>query len=167
MLSEQVLNSKSGIGQAQFSPAQGFGYDFAVVLDPDAAKRQVGKNSYWWWGIAGTWFWIDPTNDLIGIGIIQRMGGSARRRQSRRSVAQGRLRSIGAGTLRRPKKGRPPPGWRPPNGGPQVDAYGVHCTCTKIVWVFMVFGKITVTSCGPDSGCRMLSTYTIPTLHPG
>ena len=74
VLSEQVLNSKSGIGQAQFSPAQGFGYDFAVVLDPDAAKRQVGKNSFWWWGIAGTWFWIDPTNDLIGIGIIQRMG---------------------------------------------------------------------------------------------
>jgi CubicO group peptidase (beta-lactamase class C family) len=75
VLSEQVLNSKSGIGQAQFSTAQGFGYDFAVVLDPDAAKRQVGKNSYWWWGIAGTWFWIDPTNDLIGIGIIQRRGG--------------------------------------------------------------------------------------------
>jgi CubicO group peptidase (beta-lactamase class C family) len=76
VLSEQVLNSKSGIGQAQFSPAQGFGYDFAVVLDPGAAKRQVGKGSYWWWGIAGTWFWIDPTNDLIGIGIIQRRGGA-------------------------------------------------------------------------------------------
>lgn len=75
VLSEQALNSKSGIGQAQFSPAQGFGYDFAVVLDPVAAKRQVGKDSYWWWGIAGTWFWIDPTNDLIGIGIIQRRGG--------------------------------------------------------------------------------------------
>lgn len=75
VLSEQALNSKSGIGQAQFSPAQGFGYDFAVVLDPEGAKRQVGKNSYWWWGIAGTWFWIDPTNDLIGIGIIQRRGG--------------------------------------------------------------------------------------------
>ena len=76
VLSDQVLNSKSGIGQAQFSSAQGFGYDFAVVLDPAAAKRQVGKGSYWWWGIAGTWFWIDPTNDLIGIGIIQRRGGA-------------------------------------------------------------------------------------------
>ena len=75
VLSEQVLNSKSGIGQAQFSPAQGFGYDFAVVIDPAAAKRQVGKDSYWWWGIAGTWFWIDPSNDVIGIGIIQRRGG--------------------------------------------------------------------------------------------
>ena len=74
-LSEQVLNSKSGIGPALFSPAQGFGYDFAVVLDPDGAKRQVGKDSYWWWGLAGTWFWIDPTNDLLFVGIIQRMGG--------------------------------------------------------------------------------------------
>ena len=45
------------------SPAQGFGYDFAVVLDPDGGKRQVGKGTYWWWGIAGTWFWIDPTNE--------------------------------------------------------------------------------------------------------
>jgi CubicO group peptidase (beta-lactamase class C family) len=75
VLSEQVLVSKSGIGQAQFSPAQGFGYDFAVVLDPDAAKRQVGKGSYWWWGIAGTWFWIDPTNEVVFVGIIQRRGG--------------------------------------------------------------------------------------------
>ena len=75
VLSDQALNSKSGIGPAQFSPAQGFGYDFAVVLDPDGAKRQVGKNSYWWWGIAGTWFWIDPTNDVVFVGIIQRRGG--------------------------------------------------------------------------------------------
>jgi CubicO group peptidase (beta-lactamase class C family) len=75
VLSDAALNSKSGIGPAQFSPAQGFGYDFAVVLDPDAAKRQVGKGSYWWWGIAGTWFWIDPTNDVVFVGIIQRRGG--------------------------------------------------------------------------------------------
>jgi len=75
VLSEQVLNNNEGIGQARFSPAQGFGYDFAVVLDPDRAKRQVGKGSYWWWGAAGTWFWIDPTNDLVAIGIIQRRGG--------------------------------------------------------------------------------------------
>ena len=27
-----------------------------------------------WGGAAGTWFWVDPTNDLIFIGMIQRMG---------------------------------------------------------------------------------------------
>jgi CubicO group peptidase (beta-lactamase class C family) len=75
VLSDQVLNQNEGIGQARFSPAQGFGYDFAVVLDPERAGRQVGKGSYWWWGAAGTWFWIDPTNDLVVIGIIQRRGG--------------------------------------------------------------------------------------------
>ena len=75
VLSDQVLNSKSGIGQAVFSPAQGFGYDVAVVLDPPAAKRQVGKGSYWWWGAAGTWFWIDPANDVVMVGIIQRRSG--------------------------------------------------------------------------------------------
>jgi CubicO group peptidase (beta-lactamase class C family) len=75
VLSQQVLNSGSGIGQARFSAAQGFGYDFAIVLDPEGAKRQVGKNSFWWWGIGGTWFWIDPTNDIVAIGIIQRRGG--------------------------------------------------------------------------------------------
>ena len=75
VLSDAALNSKSGIGPAQFSPAQGFGYDFAVVLDPDAAKRQVGKGTYWWWGIAGTWFWIDPANEVVFVGIIQRRGG--------------------------------------------------------------------------------------------
>ena len=97
-LSEQVLNGKNGIGQAMFSPAQGFGYDFAVVLDPDGARRQVGKGSYWWWGIAGTWFWIDPTNDVIGIGIIQRRGGfpgaanheDAQRRVIYESLASGK-----------------------------------------------------------------------------
>jgi CubicO group peptidase (beta-lactamase class C family) len=75
VLSEQVLNANPGIGQARLSPAQGFGYDVAVVLDPVGAKRQVGKGSYWWWGIAGTWFWIDPANDVVMVGIIQRRGG--------------------------------------------------------------------------------------------
>ncbi len=97
VLSEQVLNGDNGIGQARFSPAQGFGYDFAVVLDPDAAKRQVGKNSFWWWGIGGTWFWIDPTNDIVAVGIIQRRGavpGAANHEDiSRRVIAEALLRN--------------------------------------------------------------------------
>jgi CubicO group peptidase (beta-lactamase class C family) len=54
----------------------GFGLDFSVIYDPVAAKTPQGKGSYSWFGIAGTWFWIDPTNDLFYIGMIQRRGGA-------------------------------------------------------------------------------------------
>lgn len=54
----------------------GFGLDFAVIYDPAAAKSVQGKGTYSWFGIAGTWFWVDPTNELFYIGMIQRRGGA-------------------------------------------------------------------------------------------
>jgi len=30
----------------------------------------------WWGGAAGTWFWIDPVNDLIVVGMIQQAAGT-------------------------------------------------------------------------------------------
>jgi CubicO group peptidase (beta-lactamase class C family) len=76
VLNEQTLNSKSGIGPVHIQPGLGFGYDFAVMSDPAALKSPLGKGSYWWWGIAGTWFWNDPANDIVFIGMIQRRGGA-------------------------------------------------------------------------------------------
>jgi len=76
VLNDQTLNSKSGIGPVHLSPELGFGYDFAVMRDPVALKSPLGKGSYWWWGIAGTWFFNDPANDLLFIGMIQRRGGA-------------------------------------------------------------------------------------------
>ena len=60
-----------------FGPGVGFGLDFMVIKDPKAAHLPVGKGTLSWGGAAGTWFWIDPENDLYFIGMIQRMGGSA------------------------------------------------------------------------------------------
>jgi CubicO group peptidase (beta-lactamase class C family) len=57
-------------------PGVGFGLDFAVMLDPALAKSPLGKDSYYWGGAFGTWFWIDPANDLIVVGMIQNVGGS-------------------------------------------------------------------------------------------
>ena len=54
----------------------GFGMDFAIVLDPTAARTPQGVNSFYWGGAFGTWFWIDPTNDLVFIGMIQNLNGS-------------------------------------------------------------------------------------------
>lgn len=60
-----------------FGKGVGFGLDFMVINDPKAARLPVGKGTLSWGGAAGTWFWIDPENDLYFIGMIQRMGGSA------------------------------------------------------------------------------------------
>jgi CubicO group peptidase (beta-lactamase class C family) len=54
----------------------GFGLDFAIIMDPAKANTAEGKNSFYWGGAFGTWFWIDPTNDVIVIGMIQNVSGS-------------------------------------------------------------------------------------------
>jgi CubicO group peptidase (beta-lactamase class C family) len=58
------------------APGAGFGLDFAVYTDPVAAGGYFGKGSYFWGGAAGTWFWIDPVNDLIVLGMIQQAAGT-------------------------------------------------------------------------------------------
>jgi CubicO group peptidase (beta-lactamase class C family) len=53
-----------------------FGLDFAIHMDPKSVGLSYGKGSYYWGGAAGTWFWVDPLNDLAFIGMIQMMGGN-------------------------------------------------------------------------------------------
>ena len=70
-----LVNSNGTTPVASFNEAVGFGLDFRVDNDPRKAGTMVGKGTMSWGGAAGTWFWIDPTNDLIFIGMIQRFGG--------------------------------------------------------------------------------------------
>ena len=64
----------------------GFGFNVAVVTDPALAGTPVGAGTYFWGGAAGTWFWIDPQNDLVALGLMHvirypdnlRMGNAAR-----------------------------------------------------------------------------------------
>ncbi|MBI1686684.1 serine hydrolase domain-containing protein [Caulobacter hibisci] len=62
--------------EAPFSKAtgKGFGLDFMVITDPARAGTLAGKGTYSWGGAAGTWFWIDPTNDLFFLGMIHVLG---------------------------------------------------------------------------------------------
>jgi CubicO group peptidase (beta-lactamase class C family) len=57
---------------ASFSPAKGvgFGLDVAVVTDPARDGTLQGEGTYSWGGAAGTWFWVDPKNDLFMLGMI-------------------------------------------------------------------------------------------------
>jgi CubicO group peptidase (beta-lactamase class C family) len=71
-----VLVSSNGTSVARFNEAVGFGLDFMVVNDPRRAGLLEGKDTMSWGGAAGTWFWIDPTDDVVFVGMIQRMGGT-------------------------------------------------------------------------------------------
>jgi CubicO group peptidase (beta-lactamase class C family) len=48
-----------------------------VVYDPPQANLPEGKGTFFWDGAAGTWFWVDPTNDIVFVGMIQRFLGPA------------------------------------------------------------------------------------------
>jgi CubicO group peptidase (beta-lactamase class C family) len=67
---------------------QGFGLDFAVVNETSKAGYAVPKGSYYWGGAAGTWFWIDPQNDLFFIGMIQIFGSNGIDWDMRREASQ-------------------------------------------------------------------------------
>ena len=49
----------------------GWGMDFSVMLDAATAGEPVSNGTFWWWGIAGSWFWIDPVEDLAFVGMVQ------------------------------------------------------------------------------------------------
>jgi CubicO group peptidase (beta-lactamase class C family) len=68
-----------GVKVDLYGPAEegvGFGLDFAIVMDPQRAQTPVGRNTFYWGGAYGTWFWIDPTNDVVVVGMIQNVNGS-------------------------------------------------------------------------------------------
>ncbi|MDA7723701.1 beta-lactamase family protein [Pseudomonadales bacterium] len=49
----------------------GFGLDFAVVLNPGEVGEVSSAGEYNWGGAAGTRFWIDPQEQLIGLFMVQ------------------------------------------------------------------------------------------------
>jgi CubicO group peptidase (beta-lactamase class C family) len=54
----------------------GYGMGVGIVLDPahaDFNGGAIGAGSYYWGGVHGTWFWVDPTYDVIVIGMIQQV----------------------------------------------------------------------------------------------
>ncbi len=70
-----LLTGQYGIGQQILRPGFGYGYNGAVVFDPPEANLPEGKGTFFWDGLAGTWFWVDPTNDVVFVGMIQRIRG--------------------------------------------------------------------------------------------
>jgi len=76
-LPPELLTGQYSIGMQVMRPGLGYGYNCAVVFDPPEANLSDGKGEFFWDGAAGTWFWVDPTNDVVFVGMIQRMLGPA------------------------------------------------------------------------------------------
>ena len=75
-----AMTNISGSGEAPVSglessaPGTGFGLGFGILTDPIEAGVMASKGSYFWGGAAGTIFWIDPEEELVGIAMMQLMG---------------------------------------------------------------------------------------------
>lgn len=67
---------------------QGFGVDFAVIYDPKRANSPQSPGTYYWSGAAGTWFWVDPVEDMFLIGMIQAQGERRPGAANMRNVAR-------------------------------------------------------------------------------
>ena len=74
-LAPELLTGQYGIGMMQMRRGFGYGYNCAVEYDPPSANLPDGKGTFLWDGAAGTWFWVDPTNDVVFVGMIQRQLG--------------------------------------------------------------------------------------------
>jgi CubicO group peptidase (beta-lactamase class C family) len=74
-LPAKLMMGQFGIGAQQMRPGFGFGYDVAVFTDPTLVGSTTGQGTYLWDGAAATWFFVDPTNDVVFVGMVQRRLG--------------------------------------------------------------------------------------------
>jgi CubicO group peptidase (beta-lactamase class C family) len=70
-LPPELMKQSWTTGHMRFRPGFGYGYNGVVFYDPQLAELPVGRGTYMWDGAADTWFWVDPENDLLYVGLTQ------------------------------------------------------------------------------------------------
>jgi CubicO group peptidase (beta-lactamase class C family) len=72
-LSDREREGFGFAGGRRVSGGAGFGLGVSVVEDVGATRGMgsIGKNG--WGGAAGTWYWVDPKEDLAAVLMVQRM----------------------------------------------------------------------------------------------
>ncbi|GAC1408758.1 MAG: serine hydrolase domain-containing protein [Burkholderiaceae bacterium] len=73
-------------------PGYGFGLGFAVRIAQGGALTPGSVGDFNWSGLAGTYFWIDPHEDLIAIWLMQAPEQRGHYRQVIRNLVAGSLR---------------------------------------------------------------------------
>ncbi len=73
LMSSNVLGDLPSVNNVNGRVGYGFGLTFAVNLGIDKTGAIGSKGEYNWGGAAGTAFWIDPKEDMIGVFMVQVM----------------------------------------------------------------------------------------------
>jgi CubicO group peptidase (beta-lactamase class C family) len=87
------LGPEIGVDQEMelLPPGYGFGLGFAVRHEQGRARFPGSIGDFYWGGIAGTAFWIDPKEDLLAILLIQAPGQRRHYRHLFRSLVYAAL----------------------------------------------------------------------------
>lgn len=80
------LGAKVKVQGTLVSPGHSFGLGFAVRMQQGIAPFSGSVGQYFWSGMAGTFFWIDPREDLIAVFMMQ---GPGQREYTRSLVRNG------------------------------------------------------------------------------
>lgn len=69
LMTSDLLPAGLNIGSAN----GGFGLGFRVERNVGSVKRTLSPGSYSWGGAAGTFFWVDPVEDIVAVFMPQRL----------------------------------------------------------------------------------------------
>ena len=72
LLPDDLLDGRRGVMHYVVGQGNGHAMNGLVCLDPQRAGRPVGRGTYEWGGAFSTFFWVDPENDLLCIGMMHR-----------------------------------------------------------------------------------------------
>jgi CubicO group peptidase (beta-lactamase class C family) len=78
-------------GSELLQPGHGFGLGFAVRTEPGMSVMPGSVGVYFWGGIAGTTFWLDPAEELYAMMLIQAPGQRDHYRALFRTLVYGAL----------------------------------------------------------------------------
>jgi CubicO group peptidase (beta-lactamase class C family) len=71
LASNHMTDTVRSVGKHDLYAGQSMALGYGVVTDPALMPATSSKGELSWAGFAGTKFWIDPQEELIGIGLVQ------------------------------------------------------------------------------------------------
>jgi CubicO group peptidase (beta-lactamase class C family) len=109
LMSSNLLAEGVQVHFAQLFFGVGYGMNLGISLEPARADFNgggVGAGTFFWGGVHGTWFWVDPVNDVVVVGMVQQAdaGNAMTGRPYPVTDIRGVSRSITYGALIDPEK---------------------------------------------------------------